>query len=319
MIPSFPVQPVLICGLDGIFQNWGLRKMVKNQTIGFIGIGVMGNSMAGHIMAAGFPLHIYTRTKEKAAELIEKGAVWEGSVAALAENVDVLITIIGTPNDVEEVYLGDDGILNHARAGSYVIDMTTSSPTLAVNIAEVAEKKGIHALDAPVSGGDVGAKNAKLAIMVGGNEADFNAVLPIFETMGENIVLQGEAGAGQHTKMVNQIAIAPGMIGVCEALLYTKESGLDPTTVLSSISTGAAGSWSLSNYGPRIIAGDFAPGFAIKHYIKDMKIALASAEEMGLDTPGLKLALDMYEQVAAKGELENGTHALMKFYRENGL
>jgi 3-hydroxyisobutyrate dehydrogenase len=293
--------------------------MVKNQTIGFIGIGVMGNSMAGHIMAAGFPLHIYTRTKEKAAELIEKGAVWEGSVAALAENVDVLITIIGTPNDVEEVYLGDDGILNHARAGSYVIDMTTSSPTLAVNIAEVAEKKGIHALDAPVSGGDVGAKNAKLAIMVGGNEADFNAVLPIFETMGENIVLQGEAGAGQHTKMVNQIAIAPGMIGVCEALLYTKESGLDPTTVLSSISTGAAGSWSLSNYGPRIIAGDFAPGFAIKHYIKDMKIALASAEEMGLDTPGLKLALDMYEQVAAKGELENGTHALMKFYRENGL
>lgn len=293
--------------------------MSDKQVIGFIGTGLMGSSMAGHLLRAGYPLHVFTRTKEKAQSLLDEGAVWETSVASLARKADVIITIIGTPTDVENVYLGEDGILANAKQSSYCIDMTTSKPSLAEKIEKQAKAKGIYALDAPVSGGDVGAQNAKLTIMVGGNQNTFNEMLPIFKVMGENIVLQGPAGAGQHTKVVNQVAIAPGMIGVCEALLYASESGLNPKKVLTSIEAGAAGSWSLSNYGPRIIAGDFAPGFAIKHYIKDMKIALESAEEMGLETPGLKLALDMYEKVAAKGELESGTHALLKFYQANGL
>lgn len=292
---------------------------MAKETIGFIGTGLMGQSMAGHLIQAGYPLHVYNRTKSKTDSLVEQGAVWENSIQDVASVSDIIITMIGTPKDVENAYLGDNGILQNAKSGSYCIDMTTSKPSLAIDIYQAAKEKNIAVLDAPVSGGDIGARNAKLAIMVGGDQAAYDAVLPIFQLMGENIVLQGEAGAGQHTKMVNQIAIAPGMIGVCEALLYASESGLDPTTVLSSISTGAAGSWSLSNYGPRMIKGDFAPGFAIKHFIKDMKIALESAEEMGLDTPGLKLALDMYEQVAAKGELESGTHALLKYYSDGNV
>lgn len=292
---------------------------MSKQTIGFIGMGVMGKSMAEHLLKSGYRVHVYNRTKSKADPLIEEGAIWEDSVKDIAIKSDVIITIIGKPQDVENVYLSEAGIINHAKAGSYVIDMTTSKPKLATKIYELAKEKGIHALDAPVSGGDVGAKNAKLTIMVGGEKTAYETVLPIFKQMGENIVLQGEAGAGQHTKMVNQIAIAPGMIGICEALLYAKDAGLDPSTVLSSIESGAAGSFSLSNYGPRIIEGDFAPGFAIKHFIKDMQIALESAEEMKLDAPGLKLALEMYEKVAAKGEWESGTQALLKYYRETGL
>lgn len=292
---------------------------MSQQTIGFIGAGVMGKSMAEQLLKAGYPVHVYNRTKSKTDPLVEKGAIWEDSVKDIASKSDVIITIIGKPQDVENVYLSEEGIVQQAKPGSYAIDMTTSKPKLATKIYEQAKEKGIHVLDAPVSGGDVGAKNAKLTIMVGGEKTAYDAVLPIFEQMGENIVLQGEAGAGQHTKMVNQIAIAPGMIGICEALLYAKDAGLDPSTVLSSIESGAAGSFSLSNYGPRIIEGDFAPGFAIKHFIKDMQIALESAEEMGLDTPGLQLALDMYEKVAAKGEWESGTHALLKYYRETGL
>lgn len=288
--------------------------MLKDKRIGFIGIGVMGESMAGHILDAGYELHVYTRTKEKAENLISRGAIWEDSVTMLAKNSDVVITIIGTPEDVKSVYFGRDGLIENLKASSYVIDMTTSSPKLAEEIFEKAKAKKIHTLDAPVSGGDVGAKNAALTIMVGGNENDYETVKPLLSLMGNNIVRQGDAGAGQHTKMVNQITIAPGMIGVCEALIYADAAGLDAETVLSSIATGAAGSWSLSNYGPRIIKGDFEPGFAIKHYIKDMKIALDSAKEMGLETPGLKLALEMYEEVAAKGLLEKGTHALMKYY-----
>lgn len=293
--------------------------MGKKETIGFIGTGLMGKSMAAHLQDAGYPLHIFTRTKEKATDLLNKGAVWEESVASLARKADVIISIIGTPKDVEDVYLEADGILANAKKGSYIIDMTTSKPALAEKIYEAAKEKGVFALDAPVSGGDVGAQNAKLTIMAGGDEAAFDEVLPIFQMMGENIVLQGPAGAGQHTKAVNQIAIAPGMIGVCEALIYAKESGLDPSTVLSSIATGAAGSWSLSNYGPRMIKGDFAPGFAIKHYIKDMHIALESAKEMGLHTPGLKMALEMYEKVAAMDEMESGIHALLKYYSDQAL
>src|SRR5690625_760218 len=287
---------------------------MSKQTIGFIGIGVMGKSMAGHLLKAGYPLHIYTRTKEKANELVEDGAIWEESVAHIARVADVVITIIGTPQDVEEVYFGENGLIENAKEGAYLVDMTTSKPSLAIDIYKRAKEKGLHALDAPVSGGDVGARNAKLAIMVGGDEQDFNTILPIFEVMGEKIVLQGGAGAGQHTKMVNQISIAPAMIGLCEALIYAEKAGLQPNKVLESISTGAAGSWSLDNYAPRMIQGDFAPGFAIKHYIKDMKIALESAQEMKMDTPGLSLALEMYEKLASMGEDESGIHGLLKFY-----
>jgi len=290
--------------------------MGSKQTIGFIGTGVMGQSMAFHLLKNDYPLHVFTRTKEKADDLIKEGAVWENSVADLAKQSDVIITMIGTPQDVEQVYFGEKGIIENANFGTYIIDMTTSKPSLAIDIFNRAKGKGLYSLDAPVSGGDVGAKNAKLAIMVGGEKEAFDAMLPIFKIMGENIILQGEAGAGQHTKMVNQISIAPAMIGLCEALLYAEKAGLNPEVVLESISTGAAGSWSMSNYAPRMIEGNFAPGFAIKHYIKDMKIALESAQEMNLSTPGLSLALEMYEQLAAKGEEESGIHALLKFFED---
>jgi len=288
----------------------------KKQTIGFIGTGVMGKSMAEHLLHAGYTLNIYTRTKNKAEGLIEKGANWQSSVADVARNSDIIITMIGTPQDVENVYFGKNGIIENAKPNTYIVDMTTSKPSLAKDIFEKAKAKKLHALDAPVSGGDVGAKEARLTIMVGGEQKDFDYMYPIFQVMGTNIVLQGAAGAGQHTKLVNQIAIAPGMIGLAEALIYAKNAGLDPNTVLQSISVGAAGSWSMSNYGPRMIQRDFAPGFAIKHYIKDMNIALESAEELNISTPGLKLALQMYEQLAAKGENESGIHALIKYFEE---
>lgn len=285
-------------------------------TVGFIGIGVMGKSMAGHIMKAGYPVHVYTRSISKAADLIDQGAAWHDSPSTLAAECDVIITMVGYPKDVEEVYLGEQGLLKHAKSGTYLIDMTTSSPLLAAKIYDVAAQNDMYSLDAPVSGGDVGAREAKLSIMVGGDEEAFKAMLPIFQLMGTNIVHQGKAGAGQHTKMCNQIAIASNMIGVCEALAYAKSSGLDPDTVLQSISTGAAGSWSLSNLAPRIIAGNFEPGFYIKHFIKDMKIALESAEEMGLKTPGLALAASLYQQLADQGYEDNGTQALYKIWAE---
>lgn len=312
---------MLIYGLVGIFKKrQNFRKkgayILNKQTIGFIGTGVMGSSMAHHLLKGGHPVHVYTRTKKKAESLIEEGAIWEDSVAEIARVAEVVITIIGTPKDVEDVYFGENGLIENAKPGTFLVDMTTSKPSLAVEIYERAKEKGLHALDAPVSGGDVGARNAKLAIMVGGDEEDFETIFPIFKLMGENIVHQGKAGAGQHTKMVNQISIAPAMIGLCEALVYTKKAGLDPEKVLATISTGAAASWNLSNYAPRMLKGDFAPGFAIKHYIKDMKIALESAAEMNLTTPGLELALKMYEELAAKGEGESGIHALIKYFDE---
>ncbi|WP_285877016.1 NAD(P)-dependent oxidoreductase [Fictibacillus phosphorivorans] len=282
------------------------------KTIGFIGTGVMGKSMAGHLMKAGHPVHVYTRTKEKASELLDHGAIWADSPKDIAQDCDVIITMVGYPKDVEEVYLGTDGLIEHAKEGSYLIDMTTSSPQLAQKIANTATEKNLTTLDAPVSGGDVGAREAKLSIMVGGDETAFNELLPIFSKMGTNIVYQGKAGSGQHTKMCNQIAIAAGMIGVCEAILYAEKAGLNPETVLKSIESGAAGSWSLSNYAPRMLKGDFAPGFYVKHFIKDMTIALNSAEEMGLMTPGLALAKKLYEELAEMGEENSGTHALYK-------
>jgi 3-hydroxyisobutyrate dehydrogenase len=287
---------------------------MNKKTIGFIGLGVMGKSMARNLLKAGYPIIVYTRTKEKAGDLLNEGAVWKETVAALAKEVDVIITMVGYPRDVEEVYFGDNGIIEHAREGTYLIDMTTSTPSLAECIYEAAKAKKMYALDAPVSGGDIGAREARLAIMVGGDEAAFHECKPIFEVLGKNIVLQGKAGAGQHTKMCNQIAIATNMIGVCEALAYAKRAGLDLVKVLESISTGAAGSWSLSNLAPRMMAGDFEPGFYIKHFIKDMKIALEEAERLGLQLPGLELAKSMYEELAAKGEENSGTQALYKKY-----
>jgi len=286
----------------------------NKATIGFVGIGVMGKSMAGHILRGGYPLHIYTRTREKAQDLIKAGAIWEDSVQSLAEKCDAVFTIVGFPPDVQEVYLGQGGLLDHLKPDSVVIDMTTSRPDLAVHIYEAAKERNIKALDAPVSGGDIGARDAKLSIMVGGDEDVFNTVLPLFELMGTNIVYQGTAGSGQHTKMCNQIAIAAGMMGVCEALAYADKAGLDQQKVLQSIESGAAGSWSLSNLAPRIIQGDYAPGFYVKHFIKDMGIAIDSAESMGLEVPGLQLAKDLYLKLASQGGENLGTQALYKVY-----
>ena len=284
------------------------------KAIGFIGTGVMGRSMAGNLLKAGYELYLYTRTKEKAADLIEKGAKWAASPKELAERVDVVISMVGYPKDVEEVYLGENGVIHNGKEGTFLIDMTTSTPTLAEKIAEEAKKRGMLALDAPVSGGDIGARDAKLAIMVGGELEAFQAVLPIFEAMGSNIVFQGPAGSGQHTKMCNQIAIASNMIGVTEAISYARKAGLDPDSVLQSISSGAAGSWSLSNLVPRMVQGDFAPGFYIKHFIKDMAIALEEADRMGMQAPGLSLSKSLYEQLAEEGEENSGTQALYKYY-----
>jgi len=286
----------------------------ENTVIGFIGIGVMGKSMAGHLLKGGYPVHVYTRTKAKAQDLLDAGAAWEDTVAHLAAKCDVVFTIVGFPPDVEEVYLGEGGLLSNMKAGGYVVDMTTSRPDLAARIFTEAAKKSISSLDAPVSGGDIGAREARLSIMVGGEKDAFAAILPLFELMGKNIVYQGKAGSGQHTKMCNQIAIAAGMMGVCEALAYARKAGLDEQTVLQSIESGAAGSWSLSNLAPRIIKGDFAPGFFVKHFIKDMTIAIESADAMGLDVPGLKLARQLYQKLAAEGGENNGTQALYKLY-----
>lgn len=287
----------------------------KETTIGFIGIGVMGKSMASHLMKAGYQTHIYTRTKEKATELIAQGAIWQNSPGEVAAQSDLIITIVGYPQDVEEVYLSEAGILANCKAGNIVIDMTTSSPQLAAHIYDKAKTVGVSALDAPVSGGDIGAKEARLSIMVGGDEETFAAVKPLFEIMGKNIVHQGQAGAGQHCKMANQIAIASTMMGVCESIRYAEEAGLDPKTVLKSIEAGAAGSWSLSNLAPRMIADDFDPGFYVKHFIKDMNIALESCENIGLQTKGLKLAKSLYDTLAEAGGSEDGTQALYKNYK----
>lgn len=289
--------------------------IVKDKTIiGLIGTGVMGNSMAQHILNTGFKLIVYTRSKEKAQNLLENGAKWAVSPEELAQQADVIISMVGYPKDVEEIYLGEKGILKNPCRTKYVIDMTTSTPSLAVKIYEKALDAGVKALDAPVSGGDIGAREGKLTIMAGGSKDDFEDIKSILEIFGTNIIYQGEAGAGQHTKMCNQIAIASNMIGVAEAVVYAKKAGLDPERVLKSISAGAAGSWSLSNLAPRMIKGDFAPGFYIKHFIKDMGIALEEAEKMQMDVPGLKLAKSLYEELAEAGEESSGTQAILKHW-----
>ena len=290
--------------------------MEKKPVLGFIGIGVMGESMVRNLIKAGYRTLISTRTKRKAEALIQEGAEWYDEVKDVAANADVMITMVGYPKDVEEVYIGENGLLEHARAHSILIDMTTSSPALAEEIYQHALSKQLYALDAPVSGGDVGAKEGKLSIMVGGELEVFEKVQPIFEVMGQNIVLQGPAGAGQHTKMCNQIAIASNMIGVSEAIVYAEKAGLNPTTVLESIEFGAAGSWSLSNLAPRMISNRFEPGFYVKHFIKDMTIALESAKQMGMLTPGLELSKKLFEDLAERGEEDSGTQALVKLFRD---
>lgn len=286
--------------------------ILAEKVVGFVGTGVMGRSMAANLLKEGITVCVYNRTREKAEDLIADGAIWKDTPADVAKASDIVITMVGYPKDVDEVYFNADGLLANAQAGAYLIDMTTSSPLLAKKIYQTAKDHGIHAMDAPVSGGDIGAREGTLSIMVGADEADFEAMRPLFELLGKNIQHQGTAGAGQYTKMANQIAIAGNMMGVSEAIAYAKQVGLDPTHVLDSIATGAAGSWSLTNLAPRMIRGDFAPGFYIKHFIKDMGIAIESAEEAGLTLPGLTLAKQLYDQLAREGLENEGTQALFK-------
>jgi 3-hydroxyisobutyrate dehydrogenase len=279
--------------------------------VGWIGTGVMGRWMCGHLTAKGYKATVFNRSRDKAAPLLDAGAAWADSPRAVAEKSDVVFAIVGFPKDVREVFLGPDGALAGSKAGGVLVDMTTSEPSLAREIHAAAKKKGVSALDAPVSGGDVGAKNAVLSIMVGGDADVFEAVRPLFEGMGKTVVYQGPAGSGQHTKMVNQILIAGTMVGVCEALLYGHKAGLDMNTVLKSVSTGAAGSKALEVLAPRMLKGDFEPGFFVEHFIKDMGIALAEAERMNLALPGLALVKQLYEAVRAQGYGRKGTQALL--------
>jgi 3-hydroxyisobutyrate dehydrogenase len=283
-------------------------------SIAFIGTGVMGRSMAGHLQKAGHKLHVYNRTKDKAQALIEAGAQWHDTAGEAAAQADVVITMVGFPADVETTYLGRGGVVERAKSGALLIDMTTSSPVLARKIADAAAKRGLSALDAPVSGGDVGAKEARLVIMVGGAADAFARAKPLFELMGKSISLHGGPGAGQHCKMANQIAVAVGMVAWCEALAYARKAGLDPAAVQATIAGGAAGSWAMSKLAPRALAENFAPGFYVKHILKDMRIALESAAELKLDLPGLAIAKKLYDQVAARGWEDNGTQALYRLY-----
>ncbi|PNV62283.1 oxidoreductase [Clostridium sp. chh4-2] len=283
--------------------------------IGFIGVGIMGKSMVRNLMKAGFEVSIYTRTKSKVLDVIEEGAVWCGTVSECAKDQDVVITIVGYPKDVEEVYFGDDGIIANAKKGAYLIDMTTSSPKLAIRIYEEARKAGLSSLDAPVTGGDGGAKAGTLTILVGGDKDAFDACMPVFEAMGKNINYEGQAGNGQHTKMCNQIALAGALSGACEAMVYAKNVGLDVQQMLDSISTGAAGSAQMSNVAPRVLKEDYNPGFFIKHFIKDMKLADEEAQGAGIELGVLEYILSMYQDLEAEGMGDLGTQALVKYYK----
>lgn len=286
------------------------------RKIGFIGVGIMGRSMVRNLMKAGYEVHIYARTKAKVEDVISEGAVFHDSIADCVKDRDAVITIVGFPQDVEEVYFDSGNILDSASPGTYLIDMTTTSPMLAEKIFEEGTKRGFHVLDAPVTGGDTGAKEGTLSILVGGERQDYEACYPLFEAMGTNINYEGKAGSGQHCKLANQIMIAGTLSGVCEALTYAKEKGLDPDTFMKSVATGAAGSRQLDLYGPKIIAGDYAPGFFMKHFIKDMKLALIEANKSGIDLGVLSQVLANCEELEAEGCGELGTQALMKFYDE---
>ena len=284
------------------------------RKVGFIGVGIMGKSMVRNLMKAGFELHIYARNRAKVEDVIGEGALFHDSIAACVKGCETVITIVGFPQDVEEVYFDEGGILESADAGAYLIDMTTTSPQISVKISKEGEEKGFHVLDAPVTGGDTGAKAGTLSILVGGKEEDFEACMPLFEAMGTNINYQGEAGCGQHAKLANQIMIAGTLTGVCEALSYAKAKGLDMPTLLKSVSTGAAGSKQLDTFGPKILEEDYAPGFFMKHFIKDMKLALVEANISGLSLEMLSLVLANYVDLEAEGLGDLGTQALMKYY-----
>ena len=282
----------------------------SSTRIGWIGTGVMGKSMAGHLLKAGYQVSAFNRTKSKAIELLDSGAKWHDSPREVAEISDVIFTIVGYPSDVESVVLGPGGVLEGCRPGAVIVDMTTSRPGLAIEIAKNAAAKQVFSIDAPVSGGDVGARNGTLSIMIGGDKETVDRLQPVWQILGSTFVHQGPSGAGQHTKMVNQTLIASGMIGVCEGLLYAHAAGLDLATVLKSVGSGAAGSWSLSNLAPRIIDDNFDPGFYVEHFIKDMGIAIQEADQMGLCLPGLSLARQLYNAVASQGGGRMGTQAL---------
>jgi len=284
------------------------------DTIGFIGLGVMGGSMASHILASGRKLLINTRTPSKASRLLEAGAVWREGAAAVAADSDLVITMVGYPSEVEDLYFGPGGLIQNAKPGTTLIDMSTSSPDLAVRISNAASARGLRALDAPVSGGDLGARNATLTIMAGGDHDVFESVRPLFEAMGTTIVLQGGPGAGQHTKMANQIAIAGSLLGAVESIIYAEKAGLDPAKVLLSISSGSAGSWQLTNNGKKILAADFSPGFFVKHFLKDLRIAIDSARSMGIDLPLLALAEGLFATLESKGMGDQGTQVLYRLY-----
>src|SRR5262245_18225932 len=282
-----------------------------SKSIAWIGTGVMGVPMAGHLIDGGHRLIVHTRTKSKAQALLDRGARWAQTPAQAAEGADVAISMVGYPHDVEAVHLGASGTLAAARLPKIIIDMTTSRPSLAVRIHQVAASKRVGALDAPVSGGDIGARNAALSIMVGGDRTHFDDSLPVLSLLGRQIVHQGAPGSGQHAKMVNQILIASTMMGVCEGLLYAQRARLDPAAVIQAVGSGAAGSWSINNLGPRIVRRDFNPGFYVEHFIKDLEIALDEATRMNLTLPGLELASRLYEAVRAQGHGRLGTQALM--------
>jgi 3-hydroxyisobutyrate dehydrogenase len=290
----------------------------NTSRVGFVGLGIMGQSMAGHLLAAGHPVTVFNRSRAKASGLLARGAQWADTPRDVAARSDVVITMVGLPSDVEQVWLGAEGVLGGAAPGTLLIDMTTSSPELARRIAAEAQRRGCEALDAPVSGGEVGARDAKLSIMVGGSQQAFDAALPILQRMGTNIVRQGGPGAGQHTKMCNQIVIASTIMGVCEGLAYAKSAGLDLPTVLKSIGAGAAGGFQLNVLGQKIIDGDFAPGFFIEHFLKDLGIALAEAQRMKLELPGLALARKLYATLAERGLARAGTQALAQYYGMEG-
>ena len=277
----------------------------------------MGKSMASHLLKAGYPLHLFNRSPEKAAALLAQGAIWHASPKELATHCDVIITIIGYPKDVEEVYLGADGILAGAKSNCIAIDMTTSSPALSVRIAQVARERHVFVLDAPVSGGDIGARDARLSIMVGGDSSAYECVLPILQCMGTNIALLGPAGSGQHAKLCNQIVIASTIMGVCEGIRYAQAAGLDALAVLKVIGSGAAGGTQLNVQGPRMIKGDFAPGFMAEHFMKDIGLAIESAEQMGLHLPGLEQAKSLYKLMLDDGMARDGYHALYQLYQSN--
>jgi len=287
------------------------------KKIGFIGVGVMGRSMVRNLMKAGFELHIYARTREKVADIIEEGATFHKSIGDCAQNCDVVITMVGFPADVEEVYFAPGNILDSAQAGAYLIDMTTTSPTLAERLYTEGSAKGFHMMDAPVTGGDVGARNGTLSILVGGDKADYDACIPVFEAMGTNINYQGKAGCGQHAKMANQIMIAGTLSGLCEALAYSKAKGLDLQVLLNSVSTGAAGSKQLDLYAPRIMAGNYDPGFFMKHFIKDLGLAADEAEKSDVELEILKQTLANARELEAAGFGDYGNHVLMKHYEKD--